>query len=70
MSLNTLHLQILLSSLHKVATTHKYGFLLENGTRIAHGQGSIVGNAFPSDMDLPGKMQVFTPGDDGDACFP
>jgi quercetin dioxygenase-like cupin family protein len=50
--------------------THEYGFVLENGTRIVHGQGSVRREAFPPEMKLPGTMQVLTPGNRGDASCP
>ena len=53
-----------------MATAHEYGFLLENGTRIVHGEGSLLRNAFPPEMNLPGKMQMFAPGNSGDASYP
>jgi quercetin dioxygenase-like cupin family protein len=53
-----------------MAAPHAYGFELENGTRIVHGQGSIRRDAFPPEMKLPGTMQVLTPGNRGDASCP
>lgn len=43
-----------------MAATYEYGFVLENGTRIVHGEGSIVKSAFPPEMKLPGTMHVFS----------
>lgn len=40
----------------------EYGFILDNGTRIVHGAGSMIKNAFPPEMDIPGRLEVFSPG--------
>ena len=45
-----------------MASKHDFGFVLDNGTRIVHGEGSIVKQAFPPETKLPGTMQVFTQG--------
>jgi hypothetical protein len=50
--------------------SNDFGFVLDNGTRIVHGEGSIVKQAFPPETKLPGTMQIFTSGNKGDASCP
>jgi len=53
-------------------TPLEYGFALDNGTRIIHGQGSLVKDGFTPDLNIPGKLEVFSPGhraDPGVPCF-
>lgn len=48
----------------------QYGFLLPDGTRIAHGDGSFTRPAFPPETGLPGTMHVFSPGHSVDPSIP
>jgi hypothetical protein len=46
------------------------GFLLPNGSRIVHGEGSVIKNAFPAEMNIPGQLQILHPGHRKDASVP
>ncbi|KEF52324.1 uncharacterized protein A1O9_11564 [Exophiala aquamarina CBS 119918] len=46
------------------------GFSLSNGTRIVHGDGSIVRTAFPPSQNLPGTLQLFSLGHAMDKSCP
>lgn len=45
-----------------MSADHEFGFMLSNGTRIVHSEGSIVKDAFPPEMNIPGQLQIFHPG--------
>jgi hypothetical protein len=50
----------------------EYGLLLDNGTRIVHGNGALVKAAFPAEANIPGSLEVFSPGNATDPetpCF-
>jgi hypothetical protein len=53
-----------------MASTHDFGFVLDNGTRITHGDGSLIKQAFPPETKLPGTMQVLSSGNSGDNTCP
>ncbi|KAJ9618740.1 hypothetical protein H2203_008944 [Taxawa tesnikishii (nom. ined.)] len=39
-----------------------YGFFLPNGTQIVHGTGSLVRDAFPAELNIPGTLHMMHPG--------
>lgn len=47
-----------------------YGFKLANGTRIVHGDGVNVRNAYPVEAKIPGQLHVFNPGSKTDPTTP
>lgn len=46
------------------------GFLLPCGTRVIHGAGSFVKQAFPLESNLPGTMELYSVGNANDPCCP
>lgn len=46
------------------------GFFLDNGTQITHGAGAPTKNAFPPELNIPGKLQTFNVGHKTDARTP
>ncbi|KAF5615197.1 hypothetical protein F25303_13830 [Fusarium sp. NRRL 25303] len=53
-----------------MASSFQYGFTLPNGTKIIHGEGVLVKDAYPPDLNIPGQLQVFSPGHRDDATIP
>ncbi|KAH7389184.1 hypothetical protein BKA64DRAFT_758369 [Cadophora sp. MPI-SDFR-AT-0126] len=49
-------------SLCQNATTFNYGFLLPSGTRIIHGEGSFVKDAYPPELNIPATLRILNPG--------
>ncbi|KAK3716373.1 hypothetical protein LTR37_006523 [Vermiconidia calcicola] len=45
-----------------MAAPYSYGFFLENGTQVVHGEGAEHRQAFPIDSNIPGELQIFSPG--------
>lgn len=48
--------------------TFEFGFTLANGTRIVHGEGSLIKPAYSPELGLPGILQVLSPGHGSDSC--
>ncbi|KAL4744929.1 hypothetical protein BDW72DRAFT_208620 [Aspergillus terricola var. indicus] len=42
--------------------SNDFGFLLPNGTRIVHGPGAATRDAFPPEVEIPGRLQTFSGG--------
>ncbi|PVH72886.1 hypothetical protein DL98DRAFT_609475 [Cadophora sp. DSE1049] len=57
-------------SLCQNATTFDYGFLLPSGTRIIHGDGSFLRNAYPPKMNIPATLRILNPGHTIDPTTP
>ena len=53
-----------------MATCFEYGFTLANGTKIMHGEGVMVKDAYPPELNIPGQLEVFSPGNNADATTP
>tara|TARA_R110002060_G_scaffold41238_9_gene52753 strand:- start:597 stop:1250 length:654 start_codon:yes stop_codon:yes gene_type:complete len=53
-----------------MATCFEYGFTLANGTKIMHGEGVMVKDAYPPELNIPGQLEVFSPGHNADATTP
>jgi quercetin dioxygenase-like cupin family protein len=53
-----------------MASSFQYGFTLPNGTKIIHGEGVLVKDAYPPELNIPGQLQVFSPGHRDDATIP
>ncbi|KPM46316.1 hypothetical protein AK830_g136 [Neonectria ditissima] len=53
-----------------MSTTFNYGFTLDNGTCIVHGEGVNVKSSFPPELDIPGVMHVFNVGNASDPTTP
>lgn len=53
--------------------TFEYGFQLPDGSRIIHGDGVFVKDAYPPELGIPGQLNVFSPGHSTDPnhspCF-
>ncbi|KAF7550754.1 hypothetical protein G7Z17_g5507 [Cylindrodendrum hubeiense] len=47
-----------------------FGFKIPNGSLFVHGEGVNVKSAFTHDLDIPGEMHVFNPGNACDATTP
>lgn len=51
----------------------EYGFQLPDGSRIIHGDGVFVKDAYPPELGIPGQLHVYTPGQSTDPglspCF-
>lgn len=45
-----------------MADPSSLGFSLSNGTRLIHGDGSVIRSAFPPNENLPGTLQLFSLG--------
>ncbi|KAF2028610.1 hypothetical protein EK21DRAFT_90574 [Setomelanomma holmii] len=45
-----------------MSTTYDYGFTLVNGVRIVHGTSSSGKDAFPPEVNIPGRLYEFNPG--------
>lgn len=48
----------------------EYGFTLSNGVHIVHGEGSLGKDAFPPEINIPGRLYEFSPGHAVDAATP
>jgi len=57
-------------SLCQNATTFEYGFLLSSGTRLIHGEGSFVKDAYPPDLNIPATPRILNPGHTIDPTTP
>ncbi|KFA79468.1 hypothetical protein S40288_11584 [Stachybotrys chartarum IBT 40288] len=53
-----------------MATNFEYGFTLPNGVHIVHGEGALGKDAFPSEINIPGRLFEFSPGHAVDARTP
>ncbi|KXH66694.1 hypothetical protein CSAL01_13582 [Colletotrichum salicis] len=53
-----------------MATPFSFGFELPNGTKIMHGDGVLVKDAYPPELSIPGQLQVFSPGHSADPTTP
>ncbi|KAH7146613.1 hypothetical protein B0J13DRAFT_552361 [Dactylonectria estremocensis] len=53
-----------------MASSSDYGFTLSNGSKIIHGEGVLVKDAFPPELNIPGQLQVFSPGHGTDPTTP
>jgi hypothetical protein len=54
------------------AATFNYRFTLPNRTKIIHGKGIMVKDAYPPELNIPGQLQFFSPGGEVDSekpCF-
>jgi hypothetical protein len=52
------------------AASFDYGFTLPNGSKIIHGEGVMVKDAYPPELKIPGQLHVFSPGGKADAQTP
>lgn len=52
------------------AAAFDYGFTLPNGSKIIHGEGVMVKDAYPPELNIPGQLQVFSPGGKADSQTP
>jgi hypothetical protein len=52
------------------AAAFEYGFTLPDGSKIIHGEGVMVKDAYPPELDIPGQLQVFSPGGEADPQTP
>lgn len=46
----------------KMSSNFEYGFTLPNGVHIVHGEGSLGKDAFPPQVNIPGRLYEFSPG--------
>ncbi|CAM1508740.1 Fc.00g055880.m01.CDS01 [Cosmosporella sp. VM-42] len=53
-----------------MAVSFNYGFTLPNGSKIIHGEGVMVKDAYPPELKIPGQLQVFNPGHGTDPKTP
>ena len=53
-----------------MAAAFEYGFVLPDGSKIIHGDGVMVKDAYPPELNIPGQLQVFSPGGKADAQTP
>ncbi|KAM0543278.1 hypothetical protein ACHAPJ_012362 [Fusarium lateritium] len=53
-----------------MASSFQNGFVLPNGSKIIHGEGVQVKDAYPPELNIPGQLQVFSPGHRNDATTP
>ncbi|KAI1371675.1 hypothetical protein F4677DRAFT_450159 [Hypoxylon crocopeplum] len=53
-----------------MAASFDYGFTLPNGTKIMHGDGVMVKDAYPPELNIPGQLHVFSPGHKTDPATP
>ena len=54
----------------KMSTDFEYGFTLSNGVHIVHGEGALGKDAFPPDVNIPGRLYEFSPGNTLDSRTP
>jgi hypothetical protein len=47
-----------------------YGFNLPNGVHIVHGEGALGKDAFPPEIDIPGRLYEFSPGHASNSTTP
>jgi hypothetical protein len=52
------------------AAAFNYGFTLSNGTKFIHGEGVMVKDAYPPELNIPGQLQFFSPGGEVDSKTP
>jgi hypothetical protein len=52
------------------AAAFNYGFTLSNGTKFIHGEGVMVKDAYPPELNIPGQLQFFSPGGEVDSQTP
>jgi len=53
-----------------MASSFDYGFTLPDGSKIIHGEGVLVKSAYPPELNIPGQLQVFSPGHRTDPTTP
>ncbi|KAH7318949.1 hypothetical protein BKA65DRAFT_482479 [Rhexocercosporidium sp. MPI-PUGE-AT-0058] len=71
LSLTLTLLTALFSIVHSQnATSFQYGFLLPSGTRIIHGTGSFVRDAYPLELNIPATLRILNPGHTVDPTTP
>lgn len=71
-SQNDLHHSRIAFARTTMAQTFDYGVLLRNGSRIVHGEGSLTKDAFAPELNIPGRLEVMSPGhrtDPRTPCF-
>lgn len=53
-----------------MASSFEYGFTLPNGTKVIHGEGVMVKDAYPLNLNIPGQLQIYSPGHNADSTTP
>lgn len=53
-----------------MSSSFDYGFTLADGSKIIHGEGVLVKDAYPPELNIPGQLQVFNPGHRADPTTP
>lgn len=51
-------------------TAFEHGVTLPNGSKIIHGEGVMVKDAYPPELNIPGQLQIFSPGGRADPQTP
>jgi len=53
-----------------MAAAFDYGFTLPDGTKVMHGKGVMVKDAYPPELNIPGQLQIYSPGHKADSTTP